>query len=174
MSSISPSSTRKPPLGLGGVHGVTYCMLSVPFDVVSSQGQTAQIDGGQRIVELQQPTSDEAHCSNATPTARGNEHEHVPLALAVWFIRPTYHLLDWLVQEERRNEGGGWFSSGTKQELAQRKRELSVLQQELSVKIAENGTFDSCSNIAVVVVVAVSGVGVGIGIGAIADCYDCC
>ena len=29
---------------------------------------------------------------------------------------------------------------GAKQELAQRKRELSVMQQELTVKISENGS----------------------------------
>src|SRR3989338_856050 len=40
--------------------------------------------------------------------------------------------------QQRASSGGGWFGSGAKQELAQKKEELVVVQRELEAKISEN------------------------------------
>lgn len=40
--------------------------------------------------------------------------------------------------ESRSQSGGGWFGSGAKQELQQKKEELAVVQRELMAKISEN------------------------------------
>ena len=40
--------------------------------------------------------------------------------------------------QQRASSTGGWFGSGAKQELAQKKEELVVIQRELEAKITEN------------------------------------
>ena len=43
--------------------------------------------------------------------------------------------------DKNKHESSGWFSSGSKTELARVKHSLEVTRQELSIKIEENGIF---------------------------------